>query len=104
MFVERANILHINLLLSQYEDRKMISFKFRTFTIISTLLLCPFIFTGCGSQKATWVNTDSMPGNTFSQYRVDLSDKQKIVNAVQNSAKSSKNNFGPSFDFKDLKR
>lgn len=82
----------------------MISFKFRAFIIISTLLLCPFIFTACGSTKATWVNTASMPGNTFSQYRVDLSDKQKIVTAVRNSAKKDNDSFGPSFDFKDLKR
>lgn len=82
----------------------MISFKCRAFTIILTLLLCPFVFTACGSTKATWVNTDSMPGNTFSQYRVDLSDKQKIVTAVRNSAKKDNGNFGPSFEFKDLKR
>lgn len=84
----------------------MISFKPKAFTIVLTLLLCPFILTACGS-KPTWVNTDSMPGNTFSQYRVDLSDRQKITAAVNSSPKKGQQqdgNFGPSFDFKDLRR
>lgn len=86
----------------------MISFNGRAFTIIFTLMLCPFIFSACGSQKAAWVNTDSMPGNTFREYRVDLSDKQKIVEAVHNASKHDNNgnrdHFGPSFEFKDLQR
>lgn len=85
----------------------MISFKAKAFTVIFTLLLCPFIFTACGNQKASWVNTDSMPGNTFRDYRVDLSDKQKITRAVHNASKRDAkdgNNFGPSFEFNDLKK
>ena len=87
----------------------MFSAKIKTFVIVSVLLIfVGFVAVGCGQKpKATaWVNTGSMPGNTFTQYvKHDIKKGTSEVIHLSDS-NSSNTNFGPgdvSFEFQELR-
>lgn len=87
----------------------MTSVKVKTLAVVFALLLFTGIATsGCKEKprEKGWVNTDSMPGKTFTKYHNNNKrSNSKIVYLGSNSSSSS-SNFGPnevSFDFKDLK-
>ena len=73
-------------------------------TVFALFLFVGFITAGCDQKaKSSWVNTSSMPGNTFSK-KVKHSSAQILY---MGSEKESRNvDFGPSdvsFDFKTIK-
>lgn len=86
----------------------MISSKVKPLFIVFALLLLTGIFTtGCGQKaKSSWVNTNSMPGKTFSRYfNGEQHTSSNIVFLGQKDSTSSVN-FGPrnvNFEFKNLK-
>lgn len=86
----------------------MTSAKVKTLAVVFALLLFTGMATsGCKEKprEKGWVNTDSMPGKTFSKYHNNNRSNSKIVYLGSNSS-SSGSSFGPnevSFDFKDLK-
>lgn len=88
----------------------MVSSKTKALVILSALILSTGIFTvGCNEKpKSAWVNTNSMPGKTFS------SDFKKVSGAKSDGSSvvylGNPNepdvNFGPrdiSFNFRDLR-
>lgn len=88
----------------------MISSKTKTIIIVFALLLFTGIATvGCGQKpKTAWVNTSSMPGNTFVNHRRSGNAKKANSTIVYlgSSSSSSKTNFGPgevNFEFQSLK-
>lgn len=88
----------------------MISSKVKTLFIVFLLFLLVGIITvGCKKEvKNAWVNTNSLPGKTFSSYTVKTEDKRDSSTVVYlGSDRNSPNvQFGPrdvSFDFRDLK-
>lgn len=88
------------------EDKKMSS-KFKAVAVVFSLLLLTSVVTvGCGKDKAkdAWVNTKSLPGNTFADHTVSNAPKSTpgIVYLGQSSSSRSPR-FGPSFEFKNLK-
>jgi len=94
------------------EDGNMISIKKTSLFIVFALLLFTSIFTvGCGKKHADgWVNTQSMPGNTFSNHASTSTSSAKTQSSkviyLGSDERSSSSNFGPrdvSFDFKTLK-
>lgn len=97
---------------SCFEDRSMKSPKIKTFVIIFVLFLfVGIITTGCKKASGNnWVNTDSMPGRTFSDHASTPSDNKSNNSTIlyMGSDKDSPNvNFGPkdvSFDFRDLRQ
>jgi len=83
----------------------MISSKVKAICIVSALLLFTgIVSSGCGQKpKSAWVNTNSMPGNTFVQHH--QSTNSTIV-YLGSSSHPSNTNFGPknvSFEFQTLK-
>lgn len=84
----------------------MNSSKVGSIIIISALLLSTgLVVTGCREKpKNTWVNTNSMPGQTFKDDSNDIKPKSTFV--YLGADKDEPNvNFGPkdvSFDFRDL--
>ena len=83
----------------------MISSKVKVFVFVSALLLfISFFAVGCKTHaKSSWVNTSTLPGNTFKNNTG--SSSSKIVYLGSKSS-SSNVNFGPgdvSFDFENLK-
>jgi len=86
---------------------KMISSKTKPIIIVFALLLITGLATvGCGQKaKDPWVNTNSMPGNTFVQH--NYANKPASTVVYLGSKKSSSNaNFGPSdvsFDIHSLR-
>jgi len=88
----------------------MISSKTKTIVIVFALLLFTGIATvGCGQKpKTAWVNTNSMPGNTFVKHR-QSSNAAKATSTIVylgSSSSKSKANFGPgevNFEFQSLK-
>lgn len=89
----------------------MNSTKIRALVIVFALLVITSIITvGCKSKsKAGWVNTNSMPGNTFVNHRAGNNAKRNNSTIVYlgSDSDSSGSNFGPkdvSFEFKDLKK
>lgn len=84
--------------------------KSRAFVIIFALLISVlFITVGCKKKSSGWVNTQSMPGNTFVQHSAQNGSNHAIVylgSDEDSSGRSSNGHFGPkdvSFEFKDLK-
>lgn len=70
-------------------------------------LFVGLIAVGCKQKtQRGWVNTDSLPGKTFSRYvKHDKAGRSTIV-YLGNDTKKSDVNFGPkemSFEFSDLK-
>jgi hypothetical protein len=87
------------------EERKMFSSRTKSLIIVFMLLaLTGLITVGCGKKgKYGWVNTDSMPGKTFS--RMQSNARKPAVIDLSNDDEPNVN-FGPkdvSFKFKDLK-
>ncbi|HNW25518.1 MAG TPA: hypothetical protein PLG15_05510 [Candidatus Gastranaerophilaceae bacterium] len=87
----------------------MISSKVKVLVIISALLLSVGLMSvGCKSaaQKG-WVNTDSMPGHTFSKHKNKNNQNTQIVYLGASEKDSSTAvDFGPqdvSFEFSNLK-
>lgn len=67
--------------------------------IFFALILICFVSVGCG-HKSSWVNTSSLPGNTFRNHQVN----SNVISLGDKSAADV--DFGPkdiSFDFKNLK-
>ena len=89
----------------------MNSTKVRALVIVSALLLVTSIIAvGCKPRaKESWVNTNSLPGNTFVNHRAESAAKHNtaaIVYLGSSSDATSDMNFGPqdvSFEFKSLK-
>lgn len=90
----------------------MVSVKLKTFVVVSVLLvLVSLIAVGCRHKptKATWVNTNSMPGRTFSKYIKHEPGKKNptiVYLGSDSNSSSSTSNFGPrdvSFEFQELK-
>ena len=83
------------------------SSKFKSAAVVFSLLLLTSVVTvGCKDKaKGAWVNTNSMPGNTFAQHNTSNAAKSTpgIIYLGQNSSSSRSPNFGPSFEFKNLK-
>lgn len=87
------------------EDRKMSSKVKAVVVVFSLLLFTGVVTVGCKDKaKDAWVNTSSMPGNTFASHTVSNAPKKTpgIVYLGQSSPSKSPN-FGPSFEFKNLK-
>lgn len=89
----------------------MISTKVKTIVFVSALfLLVGFIAVGCKQKpkETSWVNTKSLPGNTFADHSNTSAAKHsnsRVVYLGSNSS-SSDSNFGPrdvSFDFQVLR-
>ena len=87
----------------------MVSSKIKTIVIVSVLLLfVGFVAVGCKPKPraAAWVNTGSMPGNTFTQYvKHDIKKGTSEVIHLSDSSNSD-TNFGPrdvSFEFQELR-
>lgn len=84
----------------------MNSFNTKNAVIVFALILClGFITVGCKQKtKDAWVNTNSMPGQTFRSTVNPKSNSSTIV--YLGSDKNEPNvSFGPkdvSFDFRDL--
>lgn len=88
----------------------MVSSKLKALVIVFALFLSVGIITvGCRQKtKGAWVNTNSMPGKTFSSSSLNAKNKRDNSTVVYlGSDRNSPNvQFGPkdvSFDFRDLK-
>lgn len=93
----------------------MFSSKFRASAIVFALLLVTSMFAvGCSQQQkgqGGWVNTNSMPGHTFTQYRKYVKSDAKQSNSTivylgSKDDESNNANFGPrdvNFEFRNLK-
>lgn len=88
----------------------MNSSKAKALVIVFVLFLFTSLVTvGCAQKPKTgWVNTDSLPGQTFSKHsRNDTKQNNStIVYLGSDKHSQSSSNFGPrdvSFDFNDLK-
>lgn len=86
------------------------SVKIKTLIIVSVLLFSVGITAvGCKKKAAhTWVNTASMPGNTFADHTRSANNKSTVVylGSDDSAGQPSSGNFGPkdvSFEFKNLK-
>lgn len=86
----------------------MISSKVKILVSISALLFIGLIVIGCksGAQKG-WVNTDSMPGHSFSKYKNKNNQKTQVVylGSFENDS-STAVEFGPkdvNFEFSALR-
>lgn len=73
--------------------------------VFFTLLFSGFLITGCAEKhKVGWVNTNSLPGQTFKEISTPSLNVSSIVYLGSNDG-STNVNFGPkdiSFEFKDL--
>lgn len=94
------------------KDRKMNSSKVKSLIIVSALFLFTGLVTvGCkGKTEDAWVNTGSLPGQTFKKHHpvTSKSERHRNPKIVYLGAErsSQRSDFGPrdvSFDFKDLK-
>lgn len=92
------------------EDRKMFSSKVKVLVSVFALFLFTGLVTAGCKQKSQheWVNTSSMPGQTFTKYTNQSNAKQSNSTIVYlgSDSDSSNANFGPrdvSFEFKNLK-
>ena len=91
----------------------MISSKTKPIVIVFALLLFTGVTTvGCGQKaKGTWVNTNSLPGNTFVQHNGSSAKRSNAIvylgsDSSRSPSASSDSNFGPkdvNFDFKSLR-
>lgn len=89
----------------------MNSTKIKAVVIVFALLLLTSLITvGCKSKARTtaWVNTNSMPGNTFVNHRAqrEVKSNGSTVVYLGSSNESADMNFGPkdvSFEFNGLK-
>lgn len=87
----------------------MVSSKVKAIIIVFALFLVTGIVTvGC-KQKDSWVNTKSMPGNTFKEYRhtsANAKNDSSTVVYLGDDKNAPNVQFGPkdvSFNFRDLK-
>lgn len=79
--------------------------------VLILLLTVGVISVGCTSGKkpenAAWVNTESLPGNTFKpKYQADASRSSKIIYLGSEYDHPDNSGFGPkdvSFELRDLK-
>lgn len=87
----------------------MSSLKLQALVVVSALLLVTCLFaTGCGQkeQKTGWVNTNSMPGHTFSgnpQARKKTNSKIIYLGSTNGAQRSGFGPQDPSFDFENLR-
>jgi len=91
----------------------MDTLKIKTLVIVAVLFLSVGLITvGCKKKSAAaWVNTASMPGNTFSQHSNSAKNRSSsnvvyLGSDNDSSSNSSGSNFGPrdvNFEFKNLK-
>ncbi len=87
----------------------MISSRNSIFVVLVALfLLVGIVAVGCRQKpKSGWVNTESMPGKTFSKYvKHDKKGNSTIVYLGADEKNKSDVNFGPkdvSFEFRDLR-
>lgn len=88
----------------------MVLSNLRAIVIVFALVLLMGVVTGCKQKtQNSWVNTNSMPGQTFSKYTPNKNNAQNgsstvIYLGADKDASSA--NFGPrdvSFNFRDLK-
>ena len=87
----------------------MNSNKVKAITIVFVLLFAvSFVAVGCKQKpKSTWVNTNSMPGNTFANHNNKGERSNSAIVYLGNEKKNtSSDGFGPndvSFEFQNLK-
>lgn len=85
--------------------------KVKAISVVFALLLFVGLFTvGCTKKpKNAWVNTASLPGQTFSKNNVTANNSGIIdlsSNGSSSGVRSDSNGFGPgdvSFEFRDLR-
>lgn len=80
--------------------------KVKIFAVVFALfLLTGLVTVGCKQKtKNEWVNTNSMPGQTFSKNRKNsVQPSDSTIVYLGSDSGSSGSNFGPSFKFEDLK-
>lgn len=82
------------------------SSKVKAVVVFSLLLFTSVVTVGCKDKaKDGWVNTNSLPGKTFTNDNVVSNAPKRVPGIVylgqSNSSKSPR--FGPSFEFKNLK-
>ncbi len=72
--------------------------------VVAVLLFVGFVSVGCKQKsRNSWVNTDSMPGNTFVKHNKKSQSQIVYLGAEERKHES---NFGPrdvSFEFVDLR-
>lgn len=75
--------------------------------ILVLFLLTGLITVGCKQKtKSAWVNTNSMPGNTFKSHTSEKSRSSKVIYLGSNDNRADVN-FGPqdvNFEFRNLRR
>lgn len=85
----------------------MSSSKVKTLVIVFALFLLAGFFTvGCKQKTKTdaWVNTNSMPGQTFSKHSTsNVQPSDSTIVYLGSDSNSRNQNFGPSFKFEDLR-
>lgn len=82
--------------------------KIISLVVVFALCLATSMFTvGCKEKpKSGWVNTNSLPGQTFSKYNKHSEQQSSSTIVYLGSSNGSNVNFGPkdvSFEFRDLK-
>lgn len=83
--------------------------KAKALAFVFVLFLCVgLISVGCKQKpKSTWVNTSSMPGQTFSNHSQNTTNSSNSTIVYLGQEKNApENNFGPSdisFEFRSLK-
>lgn len=77
----------------------------RTLVVVFALFICTSLVTaGCGSKaKDGWVNTSSMPGQTFAKHDQNNARTSNPAIVYLGSDSRRNPNFGPSFQFENLK-
>ena len=87
----------------------MISTKVKVVVVFALFLFTGVITVGCKKKsEVAWVNTNSLPGNTFTQHANNSGAKHSNPTVVYlgSDSTSSDANFGPkdvSFEFRELR-
>lgn len=89
----------------------MVSSRLKSLAVVFMLVLVVGLITvGCKKEtKNTWVNTSSLPGQTFSQHNqsnANRSNSSIVYLGSDSKGRSSYDSFGPqdpSFEFRSLK-
>ncbi|MDD3436750.1 MAG: hypothetical protein PHC64_06345 [Candidatus Gastranaerophilales bacterium] len=76
-------------------------------SVFALMLFVGLIAIGCKQEvKQGWVNTSSMPGQTFRKHSNSAKQPNSTIVYLDSSKENANSNFGPqdvSFEFRDLK-
>lgn len=78
----------------------------KSLVVVFVLFLLGLITVGCGSQKNGWVNTNSLPGQTFTQNSSAQKQTRTTIVCLGPDRTQEDSNFGPrdvDFNFENLK-